>query len=87
MQKTKVKGIGANLHIPVPFYSLGGQAARLFLVARNRSAAAAALLATPARMYNTLDQIGAMSHTLDGPIDSASMRPKRTLSAIPRSSG
>jgi hypothetical protein len=41
----------------------------------------------PVGIFGVLERAGAMSHTLDGSIDSASMRPKRTLSAIPRSSG
>jgi hypothetical protein len=51
--------------------------------------AAASAFARDARpaSFGAPEQIGAMIHTLDGSIDPASMRPKRTLSAIPRSSG
>jgi hypothetical protein len=84
-QKTKVKGIRANLHVPVPFYSPVGRRTDCSPGIGQRPHQL--LLTKPGRHLGALERAGAMSHTLDGSIDSASMRAKRTLSAIPRSSG
>jgi hypothetical protein len=63
----------------------GGQ---IVLFARNRFSRCISFCSRrPACIFGAPEQVGAMIHTFDGSIDSASMRPKRTLSAIPRSSG